>query len=77
MVRHRLHDGRSRIEAVGLVVVGEKQWSCSMATIDVRLVSSVDIRNLEAGEAVRFSHAEKFPISGPLSTFQHTTDGPC
>ena len=43
-----------------------------MATIDVRLVSSVDIRNLEAGEAVRFSHAEKFPISGPLSTFQHT-----
>jgi hypothetical protein len=48
-----------------------------MATIDVRLVSSVDIRNLEAGEAVRFSHAEKFPISGPLSTFQHTTDGAC
>jgi hypothetical protein len=48
-----------------------------MATIDVRLVSSVDIRNLEAGEAVRFSHAEKFPISGPLSTFQHTPDDPC
>ena len=51
-----------------------------MATIDVRLVSSVDIRHLEileAGVSVRFSHAEKFPISGPLSTFQHTTDGPC
>jgi hypothetical protein len=47
------------------------------ATIDVRLVSSVDIRNLEAGVAVRFSHAEKFPISGPLSTFQHIMDGPC
>jgi hypothetical protein len=57
-----------------LVVVGEKQWSCSMATLDVRLVSSVDIPKSTKGEAVRFSHAEKFPISGPLSTFQHAME---
>ena len=47
-----------------------------MATLNVRLVSSVDIQILEAGEAVIFSHAEKFLISGPLSTFQHIADGP-